>query len=462
MAIASKKEPIGYFRRLTLLKKLFWLYFLLLIFEGALRKWVAPPLSAPLLVIRDPVAVWIIWEAYRTRKWPMRWSAVLSLLTVLMIVLFVVQIIFGENLFLVGLYGLSSYLLPFPLLFIMGENLDEDDIRHLGVFTLWLLVPMTLLEVAQYLSPPGSFLNRGAYEGGGQISYVGSHVRASGTFSFNVGSASFAALAAPFILYGMVKERFAPTWLLWVAAFSLVLSVPMVGARTLVFLLAATLAGMGVGAMMGIAQFGRAFRIIVPVLVVSFLVSLLPVFQDASDKLFQRFAGAATGTEGNPLESVVYRVITPVVEKVEGIDLTSNLIGIGLGRSAIAVQAFLTGETAAVAGEDDISREIAEMGPFGWLAYAVFKLFLATALSGMALARAREHEPLGLLLVPLCITSLLVGQLEQTTVQGFMVVGLALLIAATRTPPYVLEPANVPPALRRQQFVRTRPHRRPS
>ena len=42
---------------MPLLKKLFWAYFLLLIFEGALRKWVMPQLSAPLLLIRDPLAL---------------------------------------------------------------------------------------------------------------------------------------------------------------------------------------------------------------------------------------------------------------------------------------------------------------------------------------------------------------------------------------------------------------------
>jgi len=52
------------------------LYFLLLIFEGALRKWVFPQLSGPLLIVRDPIGLLIIWEAYRTHKWPKEWSAV--------------------------------------------------------------------------------------------------------------------------------------------------------------------------------------------------------------------------------------------------------------------------------------------------------------------------------------------------------------------------------------------------
>ena len=42
-----------------MIKALIWLYVVLLIFEGALRKWVLPSLSDPLLIIRDPVAIGI-------------------------------------------------------------------------------------------------------------------------------------------------------------------------------------------------------------------------------------------------------------------------------------------------------------------------------------------------------------------------------------------------------------------
>jgi hypothetical protein len=38
---------------------LIWLYFWLLIWEGALRKWIFPSLSAPLLIVRDPVVILI-------------------------------------------------------------------------------------------------------------------------------------------------------------------------------------------------------------------------------------------------------------------------------------------------------------------------------------------------------------------------------------------------------------------
>jgi len=65
-----------------MLKKLFWAYFLLLIFEGALRKWIVPGLSAPLLLIRDPLGLLILIEAFRTYKWPDKWSGVAGFLAV--------------------------------------------------------------------------------------------------------------------------------------------------------------------------------------------------------------------------------------------------------------------------------------------------------------------------------------------------------------------------------------------
>ena len=37
------------------LRRLMWLYLILWVTEGALRKWILPGLSSPLLIVRDPV-----------------------------------------------------------------------------------------------------------------------------------------------------------------------------------------------------------------------------------------------------------------------------------------------------------------------------------------------------------------------------------------------------------------------
>ena len=53
------------------IKKLIWAYFLLLLFEGALRKWFLPELSQGLLIIRDPLVIWIYYLCYAQGTFPL-------------------------------------------------------------------------------------------------------------------------------------------------------------------------------------------------------------------------------------------------------------------------------------------------------------------------------------------------------------------------------------------------------
>lgn len=330
MQLGIKRDPNSYFARLTLLKKLFWSYFLLLIFEGALRKWIAPQLSAPLLVIRDPISAWIIWEAYRTRKWPSRWSVPIIMLTALIAGIFSLQMALGDNSLLVGLYGLRSYLLPFLVIFIMGENLDPEDLLNFGRCTLWLLLPMCLLALGQYRAPAGSFLNRGAYNGGAQIGYVGMGVRASGTFSFAIGLVHFATLAGAFVFYGMVREGLVrKRWLIWASTFALVLTVPTTGQRILLAQLAALIACVGLSALMGVSEFKKVLRVAVPVLIVWVLASQLSVFRAAMQSLNQRVTGAAVSEGGTEEKAFLLRTIDPAITAIEAASSTNNLLGIG-------------------------------------------------------------------------------------------------------------------------------------
>ena len=69
---------------------------------------------------------------------------------------------------------------------------------------------------------------------------------------------------------------------------ALVLSVPVVGSRTLVAELAGVAVCAGIAAMFGVSQFIKVVKIAVPLLAVYFLVSLLPVFSAASESLQSR------------------------------------------------------------------------------------------------------------------------------------------------------------------------------
>lgn len=432
MFLGLRQNPIEVFNRMTLLKKLFWVYFLLLIFEGALRKWILPQLSAPLLVIRDPVAIWIFVEAYRTDKLPAKWTTLMGVLALLLLGLCTLQIIVLDNPLVAALYGLRSYLLPFPVAFIMGENLDMEDLRNFGVCTLWLLLPLTLLEVAQYMAAPTSFLNKGASEGGAQIYYVEGHVRASATFSFVAGPTNYVPMAAAFVFYGLMDDKFAKKWLLWAATAAVILSIPVIGARAVAYELAGIVICAVIAAMFGASQLFKSLKIVVPCLLLSFLVSQLPVFSSASGSLKERFRNANASEGGSTRGVVASRIIVPTERQIERTDFTSNPLGLGMGQGANAITKLLTGRVYFATGENEVGRLMGEFGPIPGLAYMIFRLALALILLAQSLAQARNHEPLALLLAPMTIPSLLIGTFEQPTMQGFMVIGLAFTLAALK------------------------------
>src|SRR6266480_3161567 len=69
------------------IRQLIWLYLWLLLIEGALRKWVMPRFSNPLLLIRDPVMLAIYFYAIRAQVFPKNgWTISLWIIGVLSVV----------------------------------------------------------------------------------------------------------------------------------------------------------------------------------------------------------------------------------------------------------------------------------------------------------------------------------------------------------------------------------------
>jgi hypothetical protein len=427
---------------MPLLKRLFWVYFFLLIFEGALRKWVLPQLSAPLLLVRDPVALLIIWEAYRTRKWPRQWSSVTGILAAAMLALCFVQLVVGENPWFVALYGLRSYLLPFPVAFIMGENLDTEDLRKFGTCTLWLLLPLVALEVAQYMAAPSSFLNKGAYKGLEQITYAGAHVRASGTFSFVTGPSAYIPMAAAFIFYGIVNDRFAKKWLLWAASSALILAIPVTGSRGMLILLTATLACVAIAAMFGVSHLGSALKVLVVMVIVAVVVSRLPVFSEATDTFLERIT-SASGSEGGAEGTLHSRVDLPIVQAIDYSLSSTQWYGNGIGLGSNVASTLLTGTQQFLAGEGEFERVIVEFGGPCGLAFMLLRFLLAVLIAAKALSGVREGQPLAWFLVPTMFMALM-STLEQPTNQGFMVVAVGFSLAALNLVDIPVESALIP------------------
>ena len=128
----------------TFIKKLIWAYFLLLLFEGALRKWFLPSLSQGLLIIRDPIVIWIYFLAYGKNILPLENIYIKNLLLFTLVFAFISFFFAGTHWATVG-YGIRTNLLHFPLIFVMGKVLTHKDVIILGKAIMILALPMTLL-----------------------------------------------------------------------------------------------------------------------------------------------------------------------------------------------------------------------------------------------------------------------------------------------------------------------------
>src|SRR5712691_1504511 len=183
----------------TRVRQLLWVFFWLLLLEGALRKWIVPRWSDPLLVVRDPVVILIYLYAIRGRVFPRNgWTVVLLVLGFISLATTFIQLwpyAPPAKVFLVGGFGFRSNFFQLPLIFIMASVLRPADVKKIGWWTLVLLLPMSLLMVAQFRAAPDAFVNRTA--GGGSeimMSALGK-VRTSGTFTFVIGVVGYYALA---------------------------------------------------------------------------------------------------------------------------------------------------------------------------------------------------------------------------------------------------------------------------
>ena len=119
-----------------------WIYYFLLIFEGALRKWVLPGLATPLLIIRDPVVIILLMIALKHRV--LRLNGYLLVITLIGILSFILAIVAGHGNLYIALYGLRILLLHFPLMFVMQKIFTRDDILNMGKMTLFLAIPMAI------------------------------------------------------------------------------------------------------------------------------------------------------------------------------------------------------------------------------------------------------------------------------------------------------------------------------
>lgn len=423
---------VRYERSLRWLKRWIWIYFWLLIFEGALRKWAFPSLSGPLLLVRDPVAAIIYLQAYRCGKLSMKTMWPLAALALAMILLACAQVVVGIEPLPVALYGLRSYLLHLPLIFVMAVTLDERDVREFGRWLFVLIIPMTVLVLLQYRAGAGAWLNAGAGAGAEQIVSAGNHIRPAGTFSFGVGMQCFVALVAAFLLDALTGRRRYARWLVYSALFATIACAPMLGSRTVLFTLALMAVFLLASGFAHVARMGGLLKIGAAILLALLIVMQFSFFQDAVATFAERWQQAQRA-EGDVQEVLNKRVFDTFLfgfEKAGNLALLGRGIGMGSSYAAVAT----TGQHQFLLGENEWQRVIPEMGPICGLLFMGARVVFVLYLLWQARRALARNSALSWLLIPAVAPLVLIGIMEQATFLGFMVFGSGLCLAAAQCP----------------------------
>jgi hypothetical protein len=402
------------------LRSLVWLYFWLLLWEGALRKWFFPSLSTPLLVVRDPVVLLIYAIALAKRVFP--FNRFVLQVAALGLISFGASLIVFDRLGIIA-YGLRTNFLHLPLIFVLPNIMRQKDVVRMGHWLLLLSLPMTALVIYQFISPPGAWINAAAGgELGGQMIAVSGRVRPAGIFSFVTGMVSFLSVVTAVLLSGFLDLKQLPRQLCVAGIPALLLSLALSGSRSAIaYVTIIVIAALLICA----RQFERFSRMLTPALLayITFLgFCYLPLFRAGLEVHEERLKAGGGVNRG-----IVARYLGGFGESIE-VAAQTPLLGRGLGIGTNAGAALLTGSRSFLLGESEWSRVVGENGPILGYAYLMLRVAICLFIVRRCWAAVRRGQASPFLLIASVGLDLISGQFGQPTTLGFAVLfsGLAL------------------------------------
>jgi len=410
------------------LKIAIWIYFLLWIFEGALRKWILPDLAAPLLIVRDPVAIYIILRAFYLKVNFINIYVILS--TIFTLLGLVITLTFGHGNLFVALYGARIMLLHFPLIFIIGAVLTKEDILKIGRLILVVSVLMTLIVYFQFISPQTAFINIGI-GGEGSAGFSGSmgYFRPSGTFSFTTGLSSYYILVSVFVFYFWLSKESCSRILLIASTLALLIALPITVSRTAVggVLLVGLFAFVGAS-----TSFKSILRILITVLII---VGLFTVLQKTTSvfnlgtEVFMNRVDEANNQEGGLKDSFFMRALDGFTEPI--VNLLNQPLFVGnLGMGTNAGAQMLTGKIKFLISEGELGRLGGEQGLILGGGLIALRLILAISLLYKSIKLPSVYKLLSLTFCGTALFLITQGQWAQPSMLGCTVIAAGLLVAS--------------------------------
>ena len=409
-------------------------YFLLLIFEGSLRKWVFPGSSNTLLIVRAPVAIFCYLLAIRNGKFPTGpfvMSALFLGILSFMVSLFANPSGSIQRILLITGFGFHANFLHVPMIFLIRDAFDRERLRIIGKWTLLLAPVAAVLIFLQYRSGPDAFVNRGAGKDSGQIwSGISGNekIRPAGFFSYNTGNAAYLALVTAFLLNAMIVRKGLSKQMTIIVGASLAIAGSLSISRTCVLSIALIFAGAALSMLLAPKLASRSILIAFMVGVLYLIAAQFSVLGEAVGLLQTRVAESGGLREGG-----LTRFLDGFIEPFRVME-RAGFLGSGLGMGTNAAGGLLTGERAFMLGENEWGRHFLESGVFLGGAYIIWRVVLFGHLLRVSFAALKNLNPLPMLLFAGCFMLVLSGPVGIPMTLGFVVVGAGMTLAAAKEP----------------------------
>lgn len=396
-----------------------------------MRKWVVPSLATPLLLIRDPIPLAVLWIGIRDRVFP-RTVGVYVWATLALACVIAGFFVLPNTPFVV-LYGFRCDFLHFTMLLAAPIVFESADIDRMIRAIIYVSVPIALLMAWQFHSPNESWINSGIDNTFKQIDSAKGHIRPPGPFSFISGPASFCALLAAVLTGAAVDRRRIARPLLWVGSGALIVAALYSASRGLVGSVAIVIATGLLGALAcNVRVFGRYVVIVFTLGLVAFFIGSSSMMEDTVDVFSTRISNAAGGEELGGLHGMIDRTFgdyAQVVPAIRGAPFAGN----GLGKGTNAGAWALTGKSVFLLAESEWPRVVLESGPVLGLLFIAFRLGLVIWLGWRALQSVRRGSVLAACLFGACGADVAAGQFGQTTILGFAMLTAGLCLSATES-----------------------------
>lgn len=404
--------------------------YVLLVIEGALRKWALEPLHQALFFCRDPFVALSLWLCLRERliTWTPLTIIVVALATAFLFLGGIQLILYNLSPIAVA-FGWRNYFYYLLFALVMAATLRRADVERMISLSLVLAIPMAALAFVQWRSPPDAWINRQI--GGGEVFTVAQGVvRTTGTFTFTAGFVCFVGASIACLAAAAFTPRI-PRWLVAFSAAAVATCLATSGARMAFMHAGVTgLTAFACEAVRPLAQQRLIVHLAVVVMTVGLAVGLMVFYPQALDLMAERTRMASEHEDSG--KRLLWNFISGFL-----VGEDAGLLGLGLGIGTGGGSTAATGVRQFTLAEDEFPRVVLESGLIMGLAY----MALRYALSGWMLWRAvqcmrERQDAVPLLLCSFTVPLLLIGQITlQGSINGYgwIFTGLTLAALASST-----------------------------